>query len=195
MTTMTLRPLSGDLTDQAVEDDERTGPEQTADATPRNPNRGGTAGRWPDMTTHTTRPADADQVAGETAAVDLVLAYLTGTVPAAPALSPLAADYMEQQASGLLSGAVRLDPGFSLHRRAVMPPAGLVWLESVAMSEPVAAAVHALAGDGADRFSVLSQEERVMALAISTAARLIALYPPAEAQRRLHDVRAVVSQP
>ncbi|MFJ9381984.1 hypothetical protein [Streptomyces sp. NPDC101455] len=145
------------------------------------------------MTTH--RPADADQVSGETAAVDLVLAYLAGAVPAAPALSPLAADYMEQQASGLLSGAVMLDPDFSLHRRAVMPPAGLAWLENLPMAKPVAAAVHALAGDGADRFSVLSQEERVMALAISTAARLTALYPPDEAQRRLHDVRAVVSQP
>ncbi|MFI5888155.1 hypothetical protein [Streptomyces sp. NPDC051554] len=144
------------------------------------------------MTTH--RPADADQVAGETAAVDLVLAYLTGTVPAAPALTPLAADYMEQQASGLLSGAVMLDPDFALHRRAVMPPAGLAWLESVAMTEPVATAVRALAGDGGDRFSFLSQEERVMALALSTAARLTALYPPAEAERRLHKVRAVVSQ-
>ncbi|MFJ4633911.1 hypothetical protein [Streptomyces sp. NPDC088847] len=145
------------------------------------------------MTTH-TRPADADQVAGETAAVDLVLAYLAGTLPAAPALSPLAADYMEQQASGLLSGAVMLDPGFSLHRRAVMPPAGLAWLENVAMSEPVAAAVRALAGDGGDRFSFLSQEERVMVLALSTAARLTALYEPAESARRLHKVRAVVSQ-
>ena len=145
------------------------------------------------MTTH-TRPADADQVAGETAAVDLILAYLAGTVPTAQALTPLAADYMEQQASGLLSGAVMLDPDFSLHRRAVMPPAGLAWLESLAMTGPVAAAVRALAGDGGDRFSFLSQEERVMALAISTAARLTALYEPAEAARRLHEVRTVVSQ-
>lgn len=145
------------------------------------------------MTTH--RPADADQVAGETAAVDLVLAYLAGAVPAAPALSPLAADYMEQQASGLLSGAVMLDPGFSPHRRAVMPPAGLVWLESVSMTEPVATAVRALAGDGGGRFSFLSQEERVMALALSTAARLAALYEPAEGVRRLHKVRDVVSRP
>ncbi|MFJ8061037.1 hypothetical protein [Streptomyces sp. NPDC096142] len=146
------------------------------------------------MTTH-TRPADADQVAGETAAVDLTLAYLTGTVPAAPALTPLAADYMEQQASGLLSGAVMLDPAFSVHRHAVMPPAGLAWLETVPMTEPVAAAVHALAGDGGDRFSFLSQEERVMALAASTAARLIALYEPTEALQRLHKVREVVSRP
>ncbi|MFJ2162757.1 hypothetical protein [Streptomyces sp. NPDC087856] len=144
------------------------------------------------MTTH-TRPDDADQAAGETAAVDLVLAYLAGTLPAAPALTPLAADYMEQQASGLLSGAVMLDPDFSLHRQAVMPPSGLAWLESVAMTEPVAAAVRALAGDGGDRFPLLSQEERVMALSISTAARLTALYEPAEAARRLLEVRAVVS--
>ncbi|MFJ9901004.1 hypothetical protein ACIQPR_47615 [Streptomyces sp. NPDC091280] len=141
-----------------------------------------------------TQP-DADQVAGETAAVDLVLAYLAGTVPAAPALSPLAADYIEQQASGLLSGAVMLNPDFALNRRAVMPPAGLVWLESVAMTEPVAATVRALAGDGSDRFSFLSKKERVMALAVSTAARLIALYEPAETMRRLHEVREVVSGP
>ncbi|MGQ4431349.1 MULTISPECIES: hypothetical protein [unclassified Streptomyces] len=146
------------------------------------------------MTKH-ARPADADQVAGETAAVDLILAYLAGTVPAAPALTPLAADYMEQQASGLLSGAVMLDPSFSLHRRAVMPPAGLAWLESVPMTKPVTAAVRALAGEGGDRFSFLSQEERVMVLAASTAARMIALYDHAEALRRLHEVRAVVSRP
>jgi hypothetical protein len=76
-----------------------------------------------------------------------------------------------------------------------MPPAGLAWLESVSMSEPVAATVRALAGDGGDRFSFLSQEERVMALALSTAARLAALYEPAEAVRRLHKVRDVVSRP
>ncbi|MGW3312116.1 hypothetical protein ACWDG9_36670 [Streptomyces sp. NPDC001073] len=145
------------------------------------------------MTTH--RPADADQVAGETAAVDLVLAYLAGTVPTAPALTPLAADYMEQQASGLLSGAIMLDPDFAQYRRAVMPPAGLTWLESVPMTERVATAVRALVGNGDDRFSFLSQEERVMALAVSTAARLTALYPPAEAERRLHQVRPVVSHP
>ncbi|MFD5430303.1 hypothetical protein [Streptomyces sp. NPDC127084] len=146
------------------------------------------------MPTH-ARPADADQIAGETAAVDLVLAYLTHTVPAAPALSPLAADYMEQQASGLLTGAVMLDPDFSLNRRALMPPAGLAWLESVPMCETIAAAVHALAGDGGDRLSLLAQEERLMALAISTAARLVALYQPDEALRRLHEVRDVVSRP
>lgn len=101
------------------------------------------------MTTH-HRPADAAQVAGETAAVDLILAYLTGTVPAAPALSPLAADYMEQQASGLLSGAVMLDPGFQLQRRAVMPAAGLAWLETITLGAPVAAAVRALAANSHD---------------------------------------------
>ena len=109
---------------------------------PPNPNLGEAAGRWPDMTATHTRPADADQAAGETAAVDLILTYLAGTLPAMQALTPLAADYMEQQASGLLSGTVMLDPdpGFALHRRAVMPPAELAWLESVAMTEPVAAA-------------------------------------------------------
>ena len=125
--------------------------------------------------------------------MDLVLAYLAGTLPVVQALTPLAPDYMDQQASGLLSGTVILDPDFSLHRQAVMPPSGLAWLESVAMTEPVAAAVRALAGDGGDRFSLLSQEERVMALSISTAARLTALYEPAEAARRLLEVRAVVS--
>ncbi|MFJ4626999.1 hypothetical protein [Streptomyces sp. NPDC088847] len=49
------------------------------------------------MTTH-TRPDDADRVAGEITAVDLVIAYLAGTLPAASAPAPLAADYMEQQA-------------------------------------------------------------------------------------------------
>ncbi|MER7645532.1 hypothetical protein [Streptomyces sp. NPDC126522] len=145
------------------------------------------------MTTTHTRPDNADQAAGETAAMDLVLTYLAGTLPAAPALTPLAANYMEQQASGPLSGTVMLDPGFALHRRAVMPPAGLAWLESVPMTEPFAAAVRALAGDGGDRFSLLPQEKRVMALAISTAARLTTLYEPAEAARRLLEVRAVVS--
>ncbi|MGW6928336.1 hypothetical protein ACWGA9_44970 [Streptomyces sp. NPDC054950] len=127
--------------------------------------------------------------------MDLVLAYLTDAVPAVPALSPLAADYMEQQASALLTDAVLLDSGFSLHRRAVMPPSGLAWLETVPMPGPVAAAVYALAGDGSDQLSRLGQEERIMALAVSTAARLTALYEPGEMLRRLHDVRDVVSQP
>ncbi|MFD4874463.1 hypothetical protein ACFWOB_13965 [Streptomyces sp. NPDC058420] len=107
------------------------------------------------------RPADADQIAGKTAAVDLVLAYPAGTVPAAPALSPLAAGYMEQQVSGLLSSPDMLDPGFSPDRRALMPPAGLTWLENVSVSEPVSTAVRALAGDGAERLALLPQEERV----------------------------------
>ncbi|MFJ8062775.1 integrase core domain-containing protein [Streptomyces sp. NPDC096142] len=82
--------------------------------------------------------------------MDLILAYLSGTVPAAAALSPLAADYMEQQASGLLSGAVMLDPGFQLQRRAVMPAAGLAWLETITLGAPVAAAVRALAANSRD---------------------------------------------
>ncbi|WP_405772659.1 hypothetical protein OHU34_44205 (plasmid) [Streptomyces sp. NBC_00080] len=43
------------------------------------------------------------------------------------------ADYMEQQTSALLTDAVLLDSDFALHRRAVMPPAGLAWLETVPM--------------------------------------------------------------
>ncbi|MGW6523239.1 hypothetical protein [Streptomyces sp. NPDC054962] len=145
------------------------------------------------MTTHGRR-ADADQVTGETAAVDLVLAYLTDAAPTVPALSPLAADYMEQQASALLTDAVLLDSDFALHRRAVMPPAGLAWLETVPMPGPVAAAVYALAGDGSNQLSRLCQEVRNMALAVSIAARLTALYEPGEMLRRLHNVRDIVSQ-
>ncbi len=64
---------------------------------------------WPGMPRH-ARLADGDQIAGETAAVDLVLASLAGTVPAAPASFPLAADGMEQQVSGLVSSAAIAGP-------------------------------------------------------------------------------------
>ncbi|MFJ6054430.1 hypothetical protein [Streptomyces sp. NPDC092307] len=71
-----------------------------------------------------------EQIAGETAALDLMRGYLAGdpeaiaAAAAAGAVCPTTAAYMRRQASGLLAEAVLADPGFSPYRRAVMGPAG-----------------------------------------------------------------------
>ncbi|MFJ4626975.1 hypothetical protein [Streptomyces sp. NPDC088847] len=64
------------------------------------------------------------QVVLRIAAADLVFADIVVSVPAAPTLSPLAANYVEQPVSGLLSSAAKLDLGFSMDRRALMPRPG-----------------------------------------------------------------------
>ncbi|MGW7331442.1 hypothetical protein ACWGIU_23225 [Streptomyces sp. NPDC054840] len=72
-----------------------------------------------------------EQIVGETAAFDLMRGYLAADpnavahALAAGARCATTADYMRQQASGLLYNAVLTDPGFSPYRPAVMGPAGL----------------------------------------------------------------------
>ncbi len=115
---------------------------------------------WPGMPRH-ARLADGDQIAGETAAVDLVLAPLrhrprrTGFFPARRRRHGAAGVRAGEQRGHCWTPASPWTGGRS--RRL----AGLAWMESVSMSEPVAVAVRALAGDGADRLALLPQEERV----------------------------------
>jgi hypothetical protein len=141
----------------------------------------------------------AEQITGETWAVDLVRAYLTGDLtgldPAAPGVDEATAQaYMEQQLAGLLSEAVVADPSFSLNQRAVIGPAGMTWLESVPMSATVRAAVWALAGDGGDHLSGLTADDRMTVFALSTAARAVAAWGPEDTIRRLDRVRDCVSR-
>ncbi|MEV8529576.1 hypothetical protein AB0451_36595 [Streptomyces sp. NPDC052000] len=64
------------------------------------------------------------------------------------------------------------------------------------MSEPMATAVSALAGDRADRLSGLPQRDRIMVLAISAAARTLALHATVDyAIKTLRRVRRLVSHP
>ncbi|MFD7576111.1 hypothetical protein ACFV6U_37260 [Streptomyces sp. NPDC059810] len=140
------------------------------------------------------------QIVGETAAVDLVLAYLKdGLDPSAvtlPVRAERARDYMRQQLEGLLYDAVLADPSFSLHRRAVMGPAGREWLRAAPMSGDVAEAVLELARDGGDAaFRRMSDDEVTMVLALSTAARGVAVWGVAGTIERLQRSRAVVSRP
>ncbi|MFD8964074.1 hypothetical protein ACFV0C_03595 [Streptomyces sp. NPDC059568] len=100
------------------------------------------------------------------------------------ALTSTAMDYTEQEAEGLMVDAVLLDPGFSVHTCALMPPAGLAWLETAPMSPPVEAAVRALAGDGDDRLSNLPPPQQITAIA-----------DPADAVRHLRQICAVASRP
>ncbi|MFB7411387.1 hypothetical protein ACFCZ2_29830 [Streptomyces sp. NPDC056202] len=140
------------------------------------------------------------QIEGETRAVDLVAAYVRGDVEQIAACGlqgdELARAYMCQMLDGMLSDAVLADPGFDLSRRAVMPPAGVVWLSTVPMSEDVAALVWGLAGDGgAGPWLRMSAEDRATAHAISVAARGIAVWGTDQLLDHLARTRTAVSRP
>ncbi|MFB6428849.1 hypothetical protein ACFCXC_35490 [Streptomyces microflavus] len=150
------------------------------------------------MTTQQAGPVPVEQIAGETRAVDLVVAYVVGDVDLVVAAGlqggELARGYMLQQLDGMLGQAVMADPGFSFHTRAVMPPAGIAWLSTVPMAADVAAAVWALAGDGGEGpWRRMTEEDRATALAVSTAARGIAVWGADGLLDRLAAMRAVVS--
>ncbi|WP_031152949.1 hypothetical protein [Streptomyces erythrochromogenes] len=143
----------------------------------------------------------AEQIAGETAALDLMSGYLAADPDAvAAALETGTActtttSYMRQHASGLLHDAVLADPDFSPHRRAAMGPAGIAWLEGVPMEEPVAATVLALAGDGGDPRILLNDTQWIIVYAVSAVARCVAVHGVDGTEQRLHRVRATVSGP
>lgn len=139
-----------------------------------------------------------EQIAGETRAVDLVVAYVVGDVDLVAAArlqgDGLARGYMLQQLDRMLGQAVMADPGFSFRTRAVMPPAGIAWLSTVPMAADVAAVVWSLAGDGGEGpWRQMTQEDRATALAISTAARGIAVWGADGFLARLGAMRTVVS--
>ncbi|MEU3726760.1 hypothetical protein [Streptomyces sp. NPDC031705] len=142
-----------------------------------------------------------EQIAGETAALDLMRGYLAAdpdgiaAAAAAGAVYPTKAAYMPQQASGLLTEAVLADPGFSPYRRAVMGPAGIEWLESVPMETAVAETVMALAGDGAAPRLPLNDAQLATIYALSAVARCVAAYGREEAMRHLDRLRSVVANP
>ncbi|MFJ6784440.1 hypothetical protein [Streptomyces yangpuensis] len=142
-----------------------------------------------------------EQIAGETAALDLMRGYLAAdpeaiaAAAAAGAVCPTTAAYMRQQTSGLLTEAVLADPGFSPNRRAVMGPAGIEWLESVPMETAVAEAVLALAGDGAAPRLPLDDAQLATVFALSAVARCVAVYGREEAMRHLDRIRSVVASP
>ncbi|MFI8164529.1 hypothetical protein ACIF6I_35660 [Streptomyces microflavus] len=106
------------------------------------------------MTTQQADPVLVEQIAGETRAVDLVVAYVVGDVDLVAAArlkgGELARGYMLQQLDGMLGQAVMSDPGFSFRTRAVMPPARIGWLSTVPMAADVAAVVWGLAEDGGE---------------------------------------------
>ncbi|MGW6574925.1 hypothetical protein ACWGAN_22560 [Streptomyces sp. NPDC054945] len=142
-----------------------------------------------------------EQIAGETAALDLMRGYLAADpnavahALAAGARCATTADYMRQQASGLLHDAVLADPGFSPYRRAVMGPAGLAWLEGIPMEEAVQDAVLALAGDGAAPRLVLNDAQLTTVFALSAVARCVAVYGEEATMERLERTRALVDRP
>ncbi|MGN5392558.1 hypothetical protein [Streptomyces sp. JL7001] len=143
----------------------------------------------------------AEQIVGETAALDLMRGYLAADPDAvaaamvAGAVCETTAAYMRQQASGLLHESVLADPDFSFHRRAVMRPAGVAWLEAVPMEEKVAAVVLALAGDGAAPRVVLDDAQWTTVYAVSAVARLVAVFGVGVTMGRLDRIRAVVAGP
>ncbi|WP_331734978.1 hypothetical protein OG590_39550 (plasmid) [Streptomyces goshikiensis] len=142
-----------------------------------------------------------EQIAGETATLDLMLGYLAADpnavayALAAGARCATTADYMRQQASGLLHDAVLADPGFSPYRRAVMGPAGLAWLDSIPMDEAVQEAVLALADDGAAPRLALDDPQLTTVFALSAVARCVAAYGKEATMERLDRIRALVNQP
>ncbi|MFD3882632.1 hypothetical protein [Streptomyces microflavus] len=138
------------------------------------------------MTTQQAGPVPVEQIEGETRAVDLVVAYVVGDVDLVVAArlqgGELVRGYMLQQLDGMLGHAVMADPGFSFHTRALMPSAADV------------AAVWSLAGDGGEGpWRQMTQEDRATALAVSTAARGIAVWGADGLLDRLAAMRAVVS--
>ncbi|WP_405827127.1 hypothetical protein [Streptomyces sp. NBC_00105] len=135
------------------------------------------------------------QTAGEIAALDLMLARLThdtealASAMAESTVCPTTAAYARQQLCGLLHDAVLARPDISLHRPAVLGPAGRAWLQHVTMHGPAADTVMALADDGADPRHHLDDAQWIDVYAISAVARLIDLYGPAKAAERLTQIR------
>ncbi|MFE9481288.1 hypothetical protein ACFYNM_22110 [Streptomyces spororaveus] len=142
-----------------------------------------------------------EQIAVETAALDLMRGYLAADpnavayALAAGARYATTADYVRQQASGMLHDAVLADPGFSPYRRAVMGPAGLAWLEGIPMEEAAQDAVLALAGDGAAPRLALDDAQLTTVFALSAVARCVAVYGEEATMERLDRIRALVNQP
>ncbi|MEV7445652.1 hypothetical protein AB0O22_31715 [Streptomyces sp. NPDC091204] len=135
------------------------------------------------------------QIAGENAALDLMLAHLTHDAEAIASATadsnacPTTQAYARQQLCGLLHDAVLARPNFSLNRPAVLGPAGRTWLQHVTMHGPVADTVMALADDGADPRHHLDDNQWIAAYAISAVARIIDVYGPAVAAERLTQLR------
>ncbi len=138
------------------------------------------------------------QIAGETAALGLMLAHLTPNpevIASATAACPTTTAYARQQLSGLLHDAVLAHPDTSLHRPAVLGAAGRAWLQHVTMHGPVADTVMALADDGAAPRHHLDDAQWIATYAISAVARLIDVYGPAETAVRLTQLRGEDSLP
>ncbi|MFJ4777997.1 hypothetical protein [Streptomyces sp. NPDC088762] len=139
-----------------------------------------------------------EQIDGERAALDLMRGYLAAdpnAIAAATAVGttcPATADYMRRQVSGLLHEPVLADPGLSPHRRAVMEPAGIGWLEA-SMEEAVQDAVWALAGDGAAPRFAPDNAQWSTGFAVSAVARCVAVYGKETTMRRLYRIRSTVS--
>ncbi|MFF3726867.1 hypothetical protein ACFYYM_31375 [Streptomyces erythrochromogenes] len=142
-----------------------------------------------------------EQIAGETAALDLMRGYLAADPNAVAAAMQAGAAckttgaYMRQQVSGLLHDAVLADPAFSPHERAVMGAAGVTWLDGVPMEEPVAAVVLALAGDGGAPRVHLDDAQWTTVYAVSAVARLLAVYGMDATVQRLDRLREAVADP
>ncbi|WP_404962642.1 hypothetical protein [Streptomyces sp. 147326] len=116
------------------------------------------------------------QIAGETAALDLMLAHLTHDAEAITSSTadstacPTTQAYARQQLCGLLHDAVLARPKFSLNRPAVLGPAGRTWLQHVTMNGPVADTVIALADDGPTPATTSTTTSGSAAYAISAVA-------------------------
>ncbi|MEU9182022.1 hypothetical protein AB0C90_35380 [Streptomyces sp. NPDC048550] len=140
------------------------------------------------------------QIAGEAAALDLMLAHLThdteaiATATADSTVRPTTAACSRQQPAGLLHDAVLAHPDISLHRPAVLGPAGRNWLQHAAINGPVAdtamalalALALALANDGAAPRHPLDDAQSITTYAISAVARLIDVYGQVETRRTPH---------
>ncbi|WP_328618869.1 MULTISPECIES: hypothetical protein [unclassified Streptomyces] len=141
------------------------------------------------------------QIAGESAALDLMLAHLThdpeaiASATADSAACPTTTAFARQQLAGLLHDAVLAHPSISLHRPAVLGPAGRAWLQHVTMHGPAADTVMALADDGADPRHHLDDAQWIATYAISAVARIIDVYEPDETAERLTQLRDADSLP
>ncbi|MFD9307817.1 hypothetical protein ACFWCB_34950 [Streptomyces sp. NPDC060048] len=135
------------------------------------------------------------QIAGDNAALDLMLAHLTHDAEAIASATadstacPTTQAYARQQLCGLLHDAVLARPNFSLNRPAVLGPAGRTWLQHVTMNGPVADTVIALADEGSDPRHHLDDNQWIATYAIRAVARLIDVYGPAVAAERLTQLR------
>ncbi|MFI8277998.1 hypothetical protein ACIGBH_24515 [Streptomyces sp. NPDC085929] len=134
------------------------------------------------------------QIVGEAAALDLMLAHLThdteaiATATADSTVRPTTAACSRLQPAGLLHDAVLAHPDISLHRPAVLGPAGRNWLQHAAINGPVAdtAMALAMANDGAAPRHPLDDAQSITTYAISAVARLIDVYGQVETRRTPH---------